>query len=187
MPSVPARFELTGEASARLVFPFPERTNMLHVRPTKNSKRIGVFHVCLTMLCAFITANVITTSAAHGLGVGGPTQAFPESWPEELQPFLKQTWTWEEGKSSTPSYHMAFSDREEFESAWPHIVELWGKGTPIWLMSGPKVRVWTTKPPKGQTAGVIISPVRKDNRIESPMNNTIALVVDERDFGKNGE
>ena len=54
------------------------------------------------------------------------------------------------------SYHIAFANRKEFESAWPHILKLKSKGAPVTLLRGPHVYVWTARPPKSKTAGVII-------------------------------
>jgi len=54
------------------------------------------------------------------------------------------------------SYDIAFANREQFESAWPHILKVKGKGAPITLLRGRHVRVLTPTSPKGKSAGVRI-------------------------------
>ena len=62
------------------------------------------------------------------------------------------------------SYAIPFATREEFESAWPHILKVKSKGASITLLRGPHVHVETAK-----TAGVLILPLS---------DTSIVLVVD---------
>jgi hypothetical protein len=48
-------------------------------------------------------------------------------------------------------YVIPFTKREEFESAWPHILKVKSKGAPIFLVSAPK-----TDPIEIKPAGVLI-------------------------------
>ena len=65
---------------------------------------------------------------------------WPKSWPAELEPLRKQARTFEDPlESLPPSQHHAipFTKRDEFESAWPHLMKIKSKGAPIVLRRGP--------------------------------------------------
>jgi hypothetical protein len=113
---------------------------------------------------------------------------WPESWPKELEPQRKQARTFEGPVWPDRRYLIPFTKREDFESAWPHLLKVKSKGAPIILVRGPKTDFFEVKP-----AGVLIKspPARTDNPIpETPLpgqmdvrtkwNNTtyIELVVD---------
>ncbi len=122
--------------------------------------------VCLVVI-AFGTAGSV-----YAISFGGPGGTWPKSWPKELEPLRKQAWTWEHGFGGM-SYDIPFANREEFESAWPHIVKLKSKGASITLLRGPRLRVKT-----GRTAGVLIRMPLK-NYSKGPLSLTsITLVVD---------
>jgi hypothetical protein len=88
-----------------------------------------------------------------------------------MEPLRKQAWTWTHEFSQF--YDIPFTNREEFEAAWPHILTLQGKGAPLTLMRGPHLRVDV-----GKTAGVQIYPAAKWVK-EGPASVTrIVLVVD---------
>ena len=90
-------------------------------------------------------------SAVLAISTGGPGGEWPTTWPKELEPLRKQAWTWEH--DSGTSYDIPFASREEFESAWPHVLKLKSDGAPITLVRGPRLRVGP-----GKTAGVQIFP-----------------------------
>jgi hypothetical protein len=113
---------------------------------------------------------------------------WPKSWPKELEPLRKQAKTLVGPMVANCHYIIPFSKREEFEAAWPHILEVKSKGAPIFLVRGPKTDFFEIQP-----AGVLIHtpPLETDRRIspEGPipgitskarwMNTTyIELVVD---------
>ena len=114
---------------------------------------------------------------------------WPESWPKELEPLRKQSRTYEGPLAPLQHYAIPFTKRQEFESAWPHLLEVKSKGAPIILVRGPKTDFFAVKP-----AGVLIhSPpagTDKQTNPETPitgvtnvrerwMNTTyIELVVD---------
>lgn len=110
---------------------------------------------------AVVTLIVLfTANPAQALLMGGPGGWWPKSWPKELEPLRKQAWTWSHGRThqgiAWGSYDIEFKSREQFETAWPHILKLHEKGVPVTLRRGAHVRVWKTRPPKGQMAGVRI-------------------------------
>lgn len=94
-----------------------------------------------------------TVGSAYAISFGGPGGTWPKTWPKELEPLRKQAWTWEHGLTGSKSYDIPFASREEFESAWPHILTLKDKGTSITLLRGPKLQV-----DAGKSAGVRIVP-----------------------------
>ncbi len=123
----------------------------------------------ITFLAAFVFCTV---GSVYALSVGGPGGTWPKSWPKELEPLRKQAWTWEHDFVGQ-SYDIPFANREEFESAWPHILKLKSKGTSITLMRGSHLRVES-----GKTAGVRIDPPVKSVS-NGPLSVTrIVLVVD---------
>src|SRR6266436_946464 len=75
---------------------------------------------------------------------------WPENWPEELEPLRKQARTFE-GPIDQLRYLIPFTNREDFESAWPHLLKVKSKGAPIILVRGPKTDFFEVKP-----AGVLI-------------------------------
>jgi len=78
--------------------------------------------------------------------------AWPESWPEELEPFRRQAKTVgvAHGIQETV-YEIPFARREEFEKAWPQVLKLKSDGAPLILEKSP-----STYPVSGSTmrAGV---------------------------------
>jgi hypothetical protein len=114
---------------------------------------------------AFLAAIACyAAGSAFAISEGGPGGTWPKSWPEELEPLRKQAWTWVGGLAMNTTYAIPFTTREEFESAWPHILKVKSKGASITLLRGPHVRVETAK-----TAGVLILPLS---------DTSIVLVVD---------
>ena len=142
--------------------------------------------------------RTITAVAAIVFCAAGPAYAlysvsekgtWPESWPKELEPLRKQSRTFVGPTAENRHYLIPFTKREDFESAWPHLLKVKSKGAPIILVRGPKTDFFTVQP-----AGVLIHspPAGTDTRAipEAPipaqtnvrvrwMNTTyIELVVD---------
>ena len=84
--------------------------------------------------------------------------AWPNDWPKDLEPLRKQSRTFEGPKQPLLHYGIPFTKREEFESAWPHILKVKSQGAPVVLRRGPNF--WLGKetnagvcihtPPKGE-------------------------------------
>jgi hypothetical protein len=111
---------------------------------------------------------------------------WPESWPKELEPLRTQARTFEGPLDADRRYLIPFANREDFESAWPHLLKVKSKGAPLILVRGPKTDFFEVKP-----AGVLIKcPPARTDKPETPLpgqmdvrtkwNNTtyIELVVD---------
>src|SRR5262249_57130330 len=61
---------------------------------------------------------------------------WPESWPKELEPLRKQARTLVGPKVEYRNYAIPFTKREEFESAWPHLLKVKSKGAHLHLVRG---------------------------------------------------
>jgi hypothetical protein len=62
---------------------------------------------------------------------------WPKTWPAELEPLRQQARTLVGGLANETIYEINFSKREEFESAWPHLLKVKTKGAPVILRRGP--------------------------------------------------
>ena len=96
------------------------------------------------------------------------TGMWPKSWPKELEPLRNRSRTLVGPEVAQSHYEIPFTNREEFESAWPHLLKVKSKGSPIILVRGPKTDFFQVKP-----AGVLIHspPAGTDKRAnpESPI------------------
>ncbi len=103
-----------------------------------------------TALLGAITFFAIS-SAAYALYGFSNEGTWPKSWPKELEPLRKQSRTLVGPHAPFEHYQIPFTKREEFESAWPHLLKIKSKGAPIILVRGPKTDFMEIKP-----AGVLI-------------------------------
>jgi hypothetical protein len=110
-------------------------------------------------------------SAVYALYVVSDKGTWPKSWPKELEPLRKQARTYEGPEILFSHYLIPFTKREDFESAWPHLLKVKTNGAPIILVRGPKTDFFEVKP-----AGVLIHspPAGTDKRVnpEEPINST---------------
>ena len=106
---------------------------------------------------------------AIALGVMGPAFAlwsvsdkgtWPPSWPEELEPLRKQSRSLTGGQINLTFHEIPFTQREDFEAAWPHLLKVKSKGAPLILLRGPDQKLGSLN------AGVRIRcpPPQKGNR-----------------------
>jgi len=101
---------------------------------------------------AFVAAIVFcTVGSVYAFWSGGPGGTWPKSWPKELEPLRKQASTCVGGIALHTRYEIPFTNRKEFESAWPHILKVKSKGAPITLLRGSHGIIGAPK-----TAGVCI-------------------------------
>lgn len=98
--------------------------------------------------------------AAIVLCVVGPAYAlyevidrgdWPKSWPKELEPLRKQSCTFEGPQVADRHYAIPFTKRDQFESAWPHILDVNSNEAPLVLVRGPNFFLG-----KDRKAGVVI-------------------------------
>jgi hypothetical protein len=126
---------------------------------------------------AFVAAiSLCALSSAHADYSVTGKGTWPKSWPKELEPLRKQASTFEGPVAAHQHYAIPFTKREEFESAWPHILRVKSKGAAIRLVRGPnfflgehvKAGVIVHCPPLGQA----------DNPAIPETTTYIELVVD---------
>ncbi|MDB5298350.1 MAG: hypothetical protein JWO87_13 [Phycisphaerales bacterium] len=139
-------------------------------------------------ILAFL-AFCATCSAVYALYTVDYRGAWPNTWPKELESLRKQARTLVGPTVESRHYQIPFTQRDQFEAAWPHFLKVKSKGAPIFLVRGPKTDFFEIQP-----AGVLIHspPAGTDTRAipEAPiagvtnvkerwMNTTyIELVVD---------
>ena len=130
-------------------------------------------------------------STVYALYSVASTGIWPKSWPIELEPLRKQSRTLVGPHFSHQHFAVCFTDRDDFESAWPHILEVKSKGAPIFLVRGPnfflgektEAGVVIHCPPEGQwdnpaTPEAPIQTYAKESRTRWLYTNYIELVVD---------
>lgn len=105
-----------------------------------------MYKMTLAMVCTAATVLVATISfGVYGVHEEG---MWPNSWPEELESFRAQSRTFTH--DSGVIHEIPFTNREEFETAWPHILTLLSKGVALELPASPHNVFGTMK------AGVLI-------------------------------
>lgn len=92
-------------------------------------KRIAVCVVLIACCAACFTAHADYMVANKG--------TWPATWPKELEPLRKQSRTLEGPLAPNQHYAIPFTKREEFESAWPHLLKVKSKEARLLLTRGP--------------------------------------------------
>jgi hypothetical protein len=88
-------------------------------------------------ICLVAVAIGIVGSAARADYSVEARGSWPESWPKELESLRKQARTLEGPLRPLLHYAIPFTKREDFESAWPHLLKVRTPGAPIVLRRGP--------------------------------------------------
>lgn len=111
---------------------------------------IGVFAVCCTAYALYSVSN---------------TGDWPESWPEEMESLREHSRTLIGPHFDARHFAIPFATREEFESAWPHILEVKSAGAPIILVRGENFFL-----DRGNAAGVVVHcpPVGQNDNPNTP-------------------
>lgn len=110
------------------------------------SKHIRSVIVALIVLCAACSAY-----ALYGVSIEG---TWPGDWPKELEPLRKHSHSLSHCSCWMDIHEIPFTNRGDFEFAWPHILKVKSSKAPLILLSSPYDRLG--KPIK---AGVrIVSP-----------------------------
>ena len=108
----------------------------------------------------FIAAAVLGfSSAASALYSVNETGTWPKSWPRQLEPLRVQARTFVGPTVEQQHFAIRLTRREQFESAWPHLLKVKTKGAPVFLVRGPnyflgagvKAGVIVHSPPAGQS------------------------------------
>lgn len=91
-------------------------------------------HRTITILAVVLLCLACPLHAEYSVLDSG---AWPDSWPEELEPLREQSRTLEGPLLPSLHYAIPFTERAEFEAAWPHLLEVTTPGAPIVLRRGP--------------------------------------------------
>jgi hypothetical protein len=138
--------------------------------------------VALMLMCTVRSASALYSVSDVG--------EWPKDWPKELEPLRKQARTLIGPEVESRHYAIRFGSREEFETAWPHVLELKTAGAPIILVRGPnfflgdesKAGVVVHCPPLGQAENPATpeAPIRGVVDVRMRWMNTtyLELVVD---------
>ncbi|MCB9949733.1 MAG: hypothetical protein H6824_01995 [Planctomycetaceae bacterium] len=88
---------------------------------------------------AFVAAAILIAagSTACALIEIADTGIWPQSWPSELEPLRKQSKSYFGPGFGERHFAISFKNREEFEAAWPHILNVKTQGAPIFLVNRP--------------------------------------------------
>ncbi len=86
-------------------------------------------------ICVALVLSLV--SSVYAIFTVTDTGTWPKSWPAELEPLRKQSRTFEGPKQPLMHYAIPFTKRDEFESAWPHLLKIKSNGAPIVLRRGP--------------------------------------------------
>jgi hypothetical protein len=114
------------------------------------------------------TAFISASTAGYALYTVADTGTWPDRWPSELEPLRKQSRTYVGPLILHEHYLIPFTDRDQFEAAWPHLLKVKSQGAPIILVRAPKSDFMQIRP-----AGVLIHspPAGHDKRAnpEAPL------------------
>src|SRR3954469_6970683 len=84
-----------------------------------------------------VAALAISSIALANIATVGGGR-WPASWPKELEHLRDKARTLYVGSGTQETvYQIPLSSREEFENAWPHLLSVRSKGSPIILQPGP--------------------------------------------------
>ena len=86
-------------------------------------------------ICVALVFSLV--SSVYAIYTVTDTGTWPKSWPAELEPLRTQSRTFEGPKQPLQHHAIPFTKRDEFESAWPHLLKIKSKGAPIVLKRGP--------------------------------------------------
>ena len=91
-------------------------------------------HRTFVVMAALFLCAVAPAYALYGVIDRGE---WPKSWPKELEPLRKQARTLVGPEAPQRHYAIRFTKRQEFESAWSHLLKVKTKGAAIFLVRGP--------------------------------------------------
>jgi hypothetical protein len=107
--------------------------------------------VCVTILVLCLASPALALYRVANKGL------WPTNWPKQLDSLREKSRTLVGPHFELRHYTIPFKTREEFESRWPHILEVKSSGAPILLRRGPnfwldkgKAGVCIHTPPEGK-------------------------------------
>lgn len=102
----------------------------------------------LAMVVAIAVCLVGPAYALYSVSEHGD---WPKSWPQELEPLRAHSRTLVGPQFAARHFAISFSNRDEFEAAWPHLLAVKSKGAPIFLVRGENFFLG-----EGKQAGVVV-------------------------------
>jgi hypothetical protein len=139
----------------------------------------------------FLAAAVLLSAAIPALALYDVSNRgeWPKSWPEALEKLRDQARTLVGPDAGSRHFAIPFKSREEFEAAWPRLLEVKTEGAPIMLVRGKNfflddatAGVVVHCPPEGQADNPATPPAPiagvKEPRMRWHLTNYIELVVD---------
>lgn len=85
------------------------------------------------LLAILVLSFASTAFALYELSERGE---WPKTWPKELEPLRASARTLIGPEVAARHFAIRFTDREAFESAWPHLLSVKSKDAPIFLVRG---------------------------------------------------
>ena len=113
-------------------------------------KQVRFVIVASIVLCAVCSVYALFEVTEKG--------AWPKSWPKELEPLRNQARTLVHSQQGG-IHEIPFTNREEFEAAWPHILAVKSKKAPLILMRSPDRKYF--------------NPIKAGVRILSPLTGVL--------------
>ncbi len=107
------------------------------------------------LVAAIVFCNACPVYALYEIAYEG---VWPKSWPKELEPLRKQSRTISGPEFGPTVYEIPFANREDFESAWPHILKLKSKGASVILLRGLHTKFKLIPWPAVKTGVRIVTP-----------------------------
>ena len=127
---------------------------------------------------------LLAAPVAYALYEVSDEGTWPKTWPKELEPLRKQAKTLVGPVVLQSHYLIPFTNREQFEAAWPNLLRVKTKGAPIILVRGPKTDFFEIKPAgvivRSPPAGTPEAPISGTDNVRVRWMNTtyIELAVD---------
>jgi len=117
--------------------------------------------ILVTLLVGVVAAQLFADVSIENRG------RWPESWPQELEPLREKSRTIEGPLAGFLHYEIPFSDRDAFESAWSHLLQVKSQESPIVLIRSPYEGTGAMKG-SSMKAGVLINSYPLASSTEDP-------------------
>ncbi len=118
----------------------------------------------------------LVTIQVHSLVMTAKGGRWPETWPNELEPFRDRATTIEVAHGLQENiYKIPFENRDEFEAIWPVLLQLMDKSEPLRLLGGNNLKGYASG-----IAGETLERLEPVVYILSPAHNASAGRQDEK-------
>jgi hypothetical protein len=117
--------------------------------------------ILVTLMVVVAAAQLIADVSIENKG------RWPESWPKELNPLREKSRTIEGPLAGFLHYEIPFSERDAFESAWPHLLKVKSPESPLILIRSPYTGSGATTG-SSMKAGVLVNSYPSANSNADP-------------------